>query len=132
MAKVTIMGDACVLKSAVKLEDYAKIQKYRPQDMFLYGGEDGKEPIFGVCVVKNGPGNINANGVEFSRHTNDEDQFACLTMVLGGDEDYKKMIADDFGAALLKLNEFEAKVPELLEAIEAEKAQIDQLITVAE
>ena len=46
MAKITIAGDAAVVTSAMKLEDIKTIEKYRPKELVLKGGEDGKEPIF--------------------------------------------------------------------------------------
>ena len=48
MAKIVIAGDAVVVTSAMKLEDIKTIEKYRPKELVLKGGEDGKEPIFGV------------------------------------------------------------------------------------
>ena len=49
MAKITIAGDAAVVTSAMKLEDIKTIEKYRPKELVLKGGEDGKEPIF--CLL---------------------------------------------------------------------------------
>ena len=61
MAKIVIAGDAVVVTSAMKLEDIKTIEKYRPKELVLKGGEDGKEPIFGVGTT-HGAGNINAVG----------------------------------------------------------------------
>ena len=44
MAKIVIAGDAVVVTSAMKLEDIKTIEKYRPKELVLKGGEDGKEP----------------------------------------------------------------------------------------
>ena len=41
MAKIVIAGEAVVVTSAVKLEDYRKVAKYRPKALVLLGGEDG-------------------------------------------------------------------------------------------
>ena len=41
MAKITIAGDAAVVTSAMKLEDIKTIEKYRPKELVLKGGEDG-------------------------------------------------------------------------------------------
>mgnify|MGYP007102082194 CR=1 FL=1 len=43
MAKITIAGEAVIITSALKLEDIKKVQKYRPKELVLKGGEDGKE-----------------------------------------------------------------------------------------
>ena len=57
MAKITIAGDAAVVTSAMKLEDIKTIEKYRPKELVLKGGEDGKEPIFAVGTT-NGAGDV--------------------------------------------------------------------------
>ena len=41
MAKIVIAGDAVVVTSAMKLEDIKTIEKYRPKELVLKGGEDG-------------------------------------------------------------------------------------------
>mgnify|MGYP000937705903 CR=1 FL=1 len=66
MAKIVIAGDAVVVTSAMKLEDIKTIEKYRPKELVLKGGEDGKEPIFGVGTT-HGAGNINAVGASVPR-----------------------------------------------------------------
>ena len=133
MAKITIAGDAVVVTSSVKLEDYQKIAKYRPEALTLLGGEDGKEPIFGVAIVKEGSGNINQYGVEFSSSTRNDEKLACLTMVYSGTAgDIKEAVADRIGVAILNLSKLEEKVPAVLAEIEAEKAAIIDSITVAQ
>ena len=75
MAKITIAGDAAVVTSAMKLEDIKTIEKYRPKELVLKGGEDGKEPIFAVGTT-NGAGNINAFGASFGAETRDDEKLA--------------------------------------------------------
>lgn len=50
MAKIVIAGDAVVVTSAMKLEDIKTIEKYRPKELVLKGGEDGKEAIHSVSA----------------------------------------------------------------------------------
>ena len=83
MAKITIAGDAAVVTSAMKLEDIKTIEKYRPKELVLKGGEDGKEPIFAVGTT-NGAGNINAFGASFGDETRDDEKLACITLFLDG------------------------------------------------
>ena len=83
MAKIVIAGDAVVVTSAMKLEDIKTIEKYRPKELVLKGGEDGKEPIFGVGTT-HGAGNINAVGASFGSETRDDDKLACITLFLDG------------------------------------------------
>lgn len=70
MAKIVIAGDAVVITSALKLSDIKTVEKYRPNELILKGGEDGKEPIFALGTTT-GSGNINAVGASFGREASD-------------------------------------------------------------
>ena len=124
MAKIVLAGDAVIVTSAVKLEDYKKVKKYRPKALVLMGGEENKEQVFRVGV-SSGNGSISPYGVEFAKETRDENKFACLTTVLDGvDGDVKKYVADTYGPSVLLLNKIESKIPEVLAEIETEEAEI--------
>ena len=135
MAKITIAGEAVVVTSSCKLEDLKQVAKYRPEALTLFGGEDGKEPIFRVAVVEHGAGSIGKYGAEFSTHTHDDEKLASVTLVFpdgfsGGD--IKECVSDQLGSAILNLNKLEATIPGVLEEIAAEKAQILENISVAQ
>lgn len=125
MAKIKIVGDAVVVTSAVKLEDYKKVKKYRPKALVLMGGEDNKEEIFRVGI-SSGNGSVKPYGIEFGKETRDENKLACITTVLEGigDEDIKKYVADAYGQAILLLNKIEEKIPSVLAEIAAEESKI--------
>ena len=109
MAKIVIAGDAVVVTSAMKLEDIKTIEKYRPKELVLKGGEDGKEPIFGVGTT-HGAGSINAVGASFGSETRDDDKLACITLFLDGvTGDVKDWVADRLGAAIINLNKLESR-----------------------
>lgn len=133
MAKIVTLGDAAVLTSAVKLEDYKKVKKYRPKALVLMGGDDEKEEVFRVGVV-NGAGSLTKFGVEFGKETHDDKKLACLTVQMEdiGDCDIKKFAADKFGPALILLNKIEEKIPDVLKEIADEEAAVLELITVAQ
>ena len=132
MAKVTITGRAVVITSAMKLEDIKTIEKYRPRELVLMGGEDGKEPIFGIGTTT-GAGSINAVGASFDAETHNDDKLACITLFLDGvTGDVKDWVADRLGAAIINLNKLEEKLPAVLEEIAAEKATVMSNITVAQ
>ena len=121
MAKITIVGDAVVITSAVKLEDIKTVAKYRPKALTLMGGEDGKEPIFRLGVT-NGTGNITKYGAEFGSETHDEQKKAVMTLVCsGGAGDIKEAVADSIGAFVLNLNKLEETLPTVLAEIQQEK-----------
>lgn len=132
MAKIVIAGDAIVITSALKLEDIKTIQKYRPNELVLRGGENGKEPIFAIGVTE-GAGNINEVGASFGRASHDDDKLATITMVAGGVVgDVKEWVADRVGGAIINLNKLEEKLPAVLEEIASQKAEVMSNITVAQ
>ncbi len=132
MAKIVIAGDAIVITSSMKLEDIQTIQKYRPKELVLKGGEDGKEPIFAIGVT-NGAGNINEVGASFGRASHDDEKFATITMVTDGvTGDVKEWVADRIGGAIINLNKLEEKLPAVLAEIEGQKAEVMGNITVAQ
>lgn len=132
MARITVVGDAAVVTSTLSLEDINTIKKYRPEALVLMGGEEGKEPIFAVDVAEN-HGGINEFGVCFSGATRDEKKKAMLTVMLKGiTGDVKEYVADKFGTALAHLNELEAKLPGVLEDVNANKQRIMESISIAQ
>ncbi len=130
MAKIVIVGDAVVVKSNLNLEDIKTVAKYRPNELILKGGEDGKEPIFGLGATT-GTGSINSVGASFGRA--DADGKAIVTMVMEGvpTEKAKDWVADTLGGAIINLNALEAKLPAVLEAIAEERSAVMENISVA-
>lgn len=132
MAKVTIVGNAAVITSSMKLEELATIKKYRPKALVLMGGENNKEELFALDVGTSGNGGMNSVGACFCATTHDEAKLACITTTLTGVQgDIKEYVADKFGEALIHLNALEAKLPEVLASISEQKAGIMANITVA-
>ena len=132
MARITIAGDAVVVTSALTLEDVKTVEKYRPKELVLKGGEDGKEPIFAIGTTT-GSGSINEYGASFGTETRDEAKLACITLFLdGATSDVKEWVADHLGAAIINLNRMEEKLPAVLAEIADEKAEVMRNITIAQ
>ncbi len=132
MSKVVIAGDAVVVTSALKLEDIRTIEKYRPKELVLKGGEDGKEPIFALGTTA-GAGSINEVGASFGRESHDDEKLATITMCTTGvTGDVKEWVADRLGGAIMNLNKLEEKLPAVLAEIAAEKEAVLSNITVAQ
>ena len=131
MAKITIVGDAAVITSSLKLADIKKVAKYRPSALILMGGEDGKEPVFRIGAT-DGDGIINQYGAEFNGETRDAEKLATITLTFSveGDCDIKEVVADTIGPWVMTLNKLEAQIPGILEEIDAEKEAILANITV--
>lgn len=132
MAKVTIAGKAVVITSALKLSDLENIKKYNDKALVLMGGEDGKDPIFGIGVVRGSTGKVGAAGVEFGEETHDDDKLATMTLMTPGDvKDVKEYVADKYGAALMNLAKLEEQLPAVIASIAADKQAVMDSITVA-
>lgn len=133
MAKVTIAGQAVVITSEFKLEELAKIEKYRPDTLTLKGGEDGKEPIFRIVARKGaGGGEINRYGATFTSESNDDAKLATITMAFTGAENVQDFVAEELGGSIINLNKLEASLNGVLGEIDAEKALILESITVVQ
>ena len=134
MAKLSILGDAVVITSAIKLEDIRTIEKYNKAALTITEEVEGEKiPVFSVCTGTKGE--INQFGATFATATRDEDKFAqitlctCATNIVG---DVKEWAADKFGKAIVRLNQLEETIPAVLEQIAADKAAVMANITVVQ
>lgn len=131
MAKITIAGNAFVVTSAKKLADIKELQKYNPKALSLFEqNEDGKkEEVFRVTASSNA--GINQYGVSFPDVSRDGEGFACLTGdIPNGIENAVAYIADNYGAAIMKLNKVEDGIDAALSEVAANKAAVLENIAV--
>ena len=129
--KVTVAGDAIVITSTLPLEAIKTVAKYRPKELTLYGGEDGKEPLFAIGVGTNGK--VNAFGATFNAAARTDGKEAQITLFMpNGTKEVKDYISDTYGAALIALGKLEEKLPAVIEEIKAEKAAIQANIEIAQ
>lgn len=124
-AKIILTGDACIIKSGVKLDDWKKVLKFEP-DFGLYNEDN--EPIFLVAIDEN-MGSLNNNGAVFSTRADHEGYAVITTVIDPAVEDKVQAVTDKLGTALLRLNELEAKVPEKIEAANNKEQEIREAIT---
>ena len=129
-ATAKVSGSACVITSALKREDLELVTKYRPEELFLYEGEGKeKEPVFGVGLTDKSAGNINKSGAEFGPATS-QDGYATITLLIDPEEtNVAAMLEDKIGPGLLKLDQIEAHIPTVLEAIKADQEKVREHIT---
>lgn len=127
-ATVVVTGDAFVVKSGVKLEDWKKVLKYDPK--FGLYDEEGKKLLF-AAAIKNSMGSMNDYGAEFSSRP-DQDGNAMLTMLSDPDaEDKVQLATDTLGVGLLRLNQLEELVAAKIEEANAKAQKIRDSIVVA-
>ena len=128
-AKVTVVGEAAVITSGLKLDDVKTAKKYRP-DALVLKDEDG-EPYFcvGYTEKQNSHGAVGECGVTFSPVT-DANGYATVTDCVSREGDTAKYIADKYGFILLNLKKVEEQIAAQAESIAADKAAIAALIDV--
>ena len=134
MAKLSILGNAVVVTSAIKLEDIRTIEKYNKAALTLHEEVDGKKTAV-FAVATGSSGEINQHGATFSDATRDDNKFAQITLCTCADGitgDVKEWAADKFGKAITRLNQLEATIPGALEQIAADKAAVMENITVVQ
>lgn len=134
MSKVTIVGDAVVVTSSMKLKDLLTIAKYRPEALTLKGGEDNKEKLFRISANNDGYGEIGKYGAVFGSESRDDAKLATITLVLTDSKgaDVKEQVADELGSALISLGKLEETLPAVLREIEAEKNSVMESISIAQ
>jgi len=125
-AKVTVVGEAAVITSALKLEDIKTAKKFRPEALQLL---EDKKQVYAIDVTERSSGAINGYGATFSNVT-DAEGHATITLTADRTGDIKEMIQDKIGLALLKLKKVEDNFAEALAGINADKAAIAELIEV--
>lgn len=134
MAKLSIMGNAVVVTSAVKLEDIRTIEKYDKSALVLNEEVDGKKtPVFGIATGTKGE--INQFGATFADATRDDKKFAQITLcecAANIPTDVKEWAADKFGTAITRLNQLEQAIPGVLERIAANKEAVMANISVVQ
>lgn len=131
MAKVTIVGNAVVVTSTLKLEDIRIVGKYCPEALSVYEGKDNEKEVFAIRA-----GNDEAfskYGICFAQETRDENKYATITLAMDyNGDDVKEFVADRFGSMISNLNKLEETLPKIIEKIAAERSALMQNITVVE
>lgn len=127
---IKIVGDAAVLTSAVKMEDWEKVLKYRPEATTLKD-EDG-DTVFVVAAKDGANGSIGRFGVIFNSTSRDANHLAQITIcVPAGVEDVNDWAIETFAEFKSKLDKIEGAIPTVLEEINAEHREFLDNLTIA-
>ena len=128
-AEATVIANALIVTSALKLEDLETIKKYRPKALRMYEkDEDGMKSEVFRLDVKDGTGEISKIAVVYGKTTDAEGR-ARLTMAV--DPVDPEAIKDKYGPALVTLAKLEETLAGVALEIAAEKADIESRITFA-
>lgn len=124
--KVTVVGEAAVITSDLKLEDIKTAKKYRPEALKLY---KDKEQVYQIGVTSRSSGSINNVGAEFSE-TTDKEGHATITLSTDREGDAAEEVMDKIGLPLLMVSRIEEAFAEHMTAIKADQDKIKALIDV--
>lgn len=128
MARITVVGNAAIITSELKLEDIKLIEKHCAEALTLKD-ENGNEYFrVGTC---DGTGSIGKYGVEFG--AKNQEGYATLTFVHDYTEgDIKEQIADAIGSEVMNLSKVEVKAQENLPEVTQRINAIKESITIVQ
>ncbi len=126
-----IVGNTAIIQSAFTLANLLKVADAAPGELTLYGGADGKEPVFKISFTTTEPGQIGKYGISyFVGNHPDPTAKPSISVTLDTDGDKKEFVAKKYGAALMSLAKLEQGLHGVLAEIEREHAEILGAITV--
>ena len=120
--KVYLIGAAAVIVSGVKLEDWQRAEQFAPEALRVMN-EDG-EPAFRIMTAK-GSGSMNELGVVWGSYLNEEGNPTVTILIDDEVDDRRAAVMEVIGSALLKLEEIEQKMPEILQGIGEKEKEFD-------
>lgn len=113
MAKLSTMGDSIQLKSAITMDEFKSIRRYKPEALTLVN--EAKEPYFTVTV---GDASASKYGVAFA---NTDDQGCLFLTMMNPVSDHsdrvaeRQLLIDKFALIMCNLKEVEANVKAAME-----------------
>ena len=114
MAQVKIIGDQCIVISAVKKEELEKLARYKPEALKLtQKDEEGNTNEQFRIAIGNTP-SVSNHGIVFSSR-NQNDYAIAAQSVNPGDQDIQDYVLDKFGYGLLSLNKLESELDSALQ-----------------
>lgn len=129
MAKIQVIGDACVITSTATMEGIKKLEKHCPDALKIYDENDNV--VFKVSSTT-GEGSVSKYGISFNSTSRTEGGFATVTLNIADvDGDIKDYIADKYGIAITRLTELEDSMDDAISEVDRNIAAIKANITVA-
>lgn len=127
--EATFIGNVVHIISDLKLDDVKMIRKYRPRALTMFETVEGKQiPVFSIGVAKNDCGTVNKSGITFSSTATVEGN--AMVSLVNEDNMSVDEIKDIIGVPMLQLKKLEETLDAIKDEIAAEKAQIDNLISI--
>ena len=108
MAKVIIAGNACVLLSALMLDEIKELRQNHPEALFLKDGM-GKT-ILTIDLDQDSAGHVAEDQVVFGPTASREGKATITLLIDPEEEDIVGMIREKIGDSLMKLTELENRI----------------------
>jgi hypothetical protein len=135
MAKIDVIENVAVLKSALKPEEILALAKYDPERLSLYKYNDDDQTVkyFTIGYVtpdSNETGSVSKYGVIFDTKSR-ADGLATVTInVPAGTEDVQGYIVDNYGSIVINLMKVEGDLNGALDRIKRMEANLIEAITI--
>lgn len=124
-SRCVIMGCACIITSALTVEQIEQYKLCRPEPLELT--DDNKTIV--ALDIDDGPGYIDGNNVVYSR-VKDPEGRATITLLLDPEaEDKVELVRKRIGATLLRLNDLEEQMLQKIGDVETEIVKMNSMIT---
>ena len=124
MAEAKIVGDVCIVTSALPYTQIEKLERYKPNQLSLTNEKGNK--TFSIKLGQHP--SFSRYGIIFN-NTNQAGK-ALATIQLPNVEEKAEFVKETYGYALLSLNQLEQQLTEVFEQLEHEINQIESNITV--
>lgn len=128
MSKITLIGKAIVITSAVKSATIKQLKKFSPAS--LVKKDDKGAPVYAIDLSVKGTVGISKNGITFNG-TSKEGFAQATVLVPDGTATSAEYVVDNFGAALFELDSFETEVNAAYADLAAQIKAVESNITEA-
>lgn len=127
--QIKVNGNVVVLESSLKMEDLAKVAKYRREELSVKGGKDNEQVLFTVMPAAAGGDGLTDKAAFFAPALNGKASITISDIPASAKvnaETLKGYIADTVGAAKGYIEKLEVKLPKIVEEINAQRAALMQ------
>lgn len=127
MSKIYIVGTSVTITSDLALADLQRLARFNPEALKRIDPET-KDEVFRVGVKSS---SISANGISFNEAT--ANGKATMTVLIPGPAAQRsKFVVENYGKALIQLDEMEIQMQEALNVLDAQETALISSITVVD
>jgi hypothetical protein len=133
--KITVAGDAVIITSELKFSDIQTLEKFRPNALISYGGDDGKDPMFRIAT-STGYGRVDKYGIVFNGEARDGSGKAVVTVSMSipnenqSEDEIKSALVNAIGEQLGYLVQMEESIPTVVSDVVSRHDTIKDAITI--